>query len=97
VEPPLAQPGKPPRPVVGLDKPCRKCGQPIYFRYKGPIEGLCGRCTDAHRRAKPLARNSRRIGFFRRGPRTAGSTAAFVVVLLCLAAFAAYLVYRYVL
>jgi len=34
------------RPVVGLDKPCRQCGRPIYFNYRGPIEGVCGKCTD---------------------------------------------------
>jgi len=31
---------------LGLDKPCTKCGQEIYFGYDGPFEGLCGRCTD---------------------------------------------------
>ena len=34
------------KPKVGLDKPCSQCGQPIYFNYRGPIEGICGRCTD---------------------------------------------------
>jgi hypothetical protein len=31
---------------VGLDKPCRQCGQPIYYNYQGPVDGICGRCTD---------------------------------------------------
>ena len=31
---------------LGLDKPCTKCGQEIYFGYEGPFDGLCGRCTD---------------------------------------------------
>ncbi len=34
------------KPKVGLDKPCSQCGQPIYFNYRGPIEGICGKCTD---------------------------------------------------
>ncbi len=31
---------------VGLDQPCRLCDQEIYFGYKGPVEGVCGRCVD---------------------------------------------------
>ena len=47
------------RPTLGLDEPCGKCGQPIYFNYQGPVKGLCGRCADgalAVRHAKDPAR-----------------------------------------
>jgi hypothetical protein len=36
---------------VGLDEPCRECGEPIYYNYKGPVEGICGKCTDRVRKA----------------------------------------------
>ena len=36
--------------TVGLDKPCRVCGQPIHFTYSGPVEGVCGRCVDERKR-----------------------------------------------
>jgi len=50
-----------PRRPVGVDRPCRACGRPIYFNYKGPIDGLCGRCTDrAMSRARPVAGRPRR-------------------------------------
>lgn len=44
---------------VGLDKPCTQCGRPVYFNYKGPVPGLCGRCADrsrSRRRKRPLRR-----------------------------------------
>ncbi|MGQ0614643.1 MAG: hypothetical protein ACT4PV_12985 [Planctomycetaceae bacterium] len=31
---------------VAADKPCLRCGRPVHFSYKGPVEGLCGRCSD---------------------------------------------------
>lgn len=34
------------RPPLSADAPCRQCGQPIYFNYRGPVEGVCGKCTD---------------------------------------------------
>jgi hypothetical protein len=80
------------RPTVGLDTPCRKCGRPIYFNYRGPVEGLCGRCTDGSRKAVRF-QNSKRIGFFRRRGRAAASTALFVAVLLALLGFVGYLIY----
>lgn len=50
-----------PRRPVGVDRPCRACGRPIYFNYKGPIEGLCGRCTDRElARARPVSVRRRR-------------------------------------
>lgn len=42
---PNAHPAKARR-SVGLDRPCKACGQEIYYNYKGPFEGFCGRCTD---------------------------------------------------
>jgi hypothetical protein len=35
---------------LGLDKPCSMCGSAIYFNYKGPMDGICGKCTDQLRR-----------------------------------------------
>jgi hypothetical protein len=52
------------RPTVGLDSPCRQCGQPIYYNYKGPIEGVCGKCTD---RMRHSARSRHRIRGFASG------------------------------
>lgn len=37
-----------PRPLA-LDKPCKVCGEPVHYAYSGPIEGVCGRCTDRRR------------------------------------------------
>ena len=45
--------------TVGLDKPCRKCGAPIHHTYAGPVEGVCGRCTDKRRRRRV---RTRRLG-----------------------------------
>ena len=77
---------------MGLDKPCQKCGKPIYFNYKGPVEGLCGRCSDTGKRVPMPFLKSRRIGFFRRAGRAVGaSTGLFVVVLLAVLAIFAYI------
>ena len=74
------------RPTVGLDTPCRKCGRPIYYNYKGPVEGLCGRCADGSRAIPTRFGKSRRIGFFQgRGRRKRIAGTVVVVV----AAFAA--------
>ena len=35
---------------LGMDKPCSHCGSPIYFNYSGPLDGICGKCTDVLRR-----------------------------------------------
>ena len=37
---------KPLKRKVALDEPCRLCGQEIYFGYRGPVPGVCGRCVD---------------------------------------------------
>ncbi len=88
-----ARPTKPLRATVGLDKPCRKCGRPIYFNYKGPVDGLCGRCSDTGKRTPvPFAR-SRRISFFHRRGRGAASNTLFAVVLLAVVGILGYLVY----
>jgi hypothetical protein len=89
---PAGPPPPRPRPTVGLDVPCKKCGRPIYYNYKGPVEGLCGRCTDTTKKPARLPRNSRRIGFFE-GRRSRGwITIVIVLSLACLAA-GAYLAY----
>jgi hypothetical protein len=73
--------------TVGLDKPCKVCGRPVYFNYKGPVEGVCGRCSDRKRR--PSRR--RRRGLLRTGegaPRLSPAVAASLGLLglLCVAA-----------
>jgi hypothetical protein len=79
------------RPTVGLDVPCTKCGRPIYYNYKGPVEGLCGRCSDTTRRPRrPL--NSRRIGFFE-GKRSRGWITIVIVLSLACLAVGGYLIY----
>jgi hypothetical protein len=50
------------RQTVGLDEPCRQCGDPIYYNYEGPIAGWCGKCTDRARqeqRARHAGRSRR--------------------------------------
>ena len=32
--------------TVGLDRKCRLCDGAIYFNYRGPVQGVCGRCVD---------------------------------------------------
>jgi len=89
------RPAKPLRPTVGLDKPCRKCGRPIYYNYKGPVEGLCGRCSDTTRRAPLTFARSRRIGFFHRKGRGFASNTLFVLTLLAVLGILGYLVYTF--
>jgi len=44
---------------VGLDKPCGLCGTAIYFNYQGPLDGVCGNCTDdLRRRLNPRGRSA---------------------------------------
>ena len=38
--------------TLKADKPCRECGKPIHYTYSGPIEGVCGRCTDNRKRRR---------------------------------------------
>ncbi len=85
-------PPKNKRPTVGLDAPCQKCGRPIYYNYKGPVEGLCGRCADGSRQPARFHRNSRRIGFFE-GERRPVRIAAVVVLAVAVAAVTAFLIF----
>jgi len=82
---------RPKRPTVGLDVPCKKCGRPIYFNYKGPVEGLCGRCADTVRRPQ-MPRHSRRIGFFA-GKRSRGWKTIVIFLLLAVLGVGGYLAY----
>jgi hypothetical protein len=86
------KPARPLRPKVGLDKPCAKCGRPIYFNYKGPVEGLCGRCADTGKRVAVPFQRSRRISFFHRKGRGVASNTLFGVVLLLVVGIFGYLV-----
>ncbi|HEX5136711.1 MAG TPA: hypothetical protein VFY93_07050 [Planctomycetota bacterium] len=79
------------RPTVGLDVPCTKCGRPIYYNYKGPVDGVCGRCTDTIRKPQ-RPRNSRRIGFFE-GRRSRGWITIVIILSLAVLAAGGYLLY----
>lgn len=75
--------------TVALDKPCRVCGKPIHYSYSGPIEGVCGRCTDAQKskRRPPM----RRRGYHRamvvdRGAGKERSPASSVMLILTIVA-----------
>ncbi len=46
---------------LGLDKPCGDCGQPIYFGYKGPIDGICGRCADKRLKSRTRRGKTRTV------------------------------------
>jgi len=48
--------------AVGLDKPCTVCGRTVYFNYKGPVDGVCGRCADRMKSAKRRRRRPARPG-----------------------------------
>ena len=43
---------------IGLDKPCRVCGGEIYFGYRGPVPGVCGKCADRTVRSAPAPKPS---------------------------------------
>ena len=55
---------------VGLDKPCNMCGKAIYFNYQGPLDGVCGNCTDQLRHR--LAPRGRSGGSVAQKTRTGG-------------------------
>ncbi|MHC4223721.1 MAG: hypothetical protein ACYSX0_01760 [Planctomycetota bacterium] len=78
--------------AVGLDKPCSQCGQPIYYNYKGPVEGICGRCTDRALRNRRIERTRTvvRGGSSGRGTRLLALLVAFLA-----GAAAMYLAYPY--
>ncbi len=66
--------------TVGLDKPCRVCGKPIHYTYSGPVEGVCGRCTDKRGRRGGSVRAYHRGMVFDRAPKRR-SKAAIAVLL----------------
>jgi hypothetical protein len=65
------------KPKVGLDKPCSQCGQPIYFNYRGPIDGICGRCTD-----RALASRKRSVNTRTRVVQERSAKGALIVTLI---------------
>ena len=68
--------------AVGLDRPCNHCGKPIYYNYKGPIDGLCGRCADKALSRRPRRDRTRTVLVRRNGR----SAALWLLVLLAFAA-----------
>ena len=70
---------------MGLDQPCGSCGQPIYFNYEGPFEGVCGRCTD-RMVAKHSGRGKRRTPVIPGSESRGTSSLAWVLVFLAGAA-----------
>ena len=65
--------------TVGLDKPCSKCGAPIHNTYVGPVEGVCGRCSDKRRGRRV---RTRRLGMDVRGHAPKRRSTASTVVLI---------------
>lgn len=65
--------------TVGLDKQCSRCGAPIHHTYVGPVEGVCGRCTDK-RRGKRV--RTRRVALHGNGPAPKRRSTASAVVLI---------------
>ncbi|MHC4940680.1 MAG: hypothetical protein ACYTHK_17200 [Planctomycetota bacterium] len=64
------------------DKPCRECGQPIHYTYSGPIQGVCGRCTDKRNRRRRRVRPYHRATVVRAHPPTRRSTGPSVATLI---------------
>ena len=65
---------------MGLDKPCRVCGKPIHYTYAGPVEGVCGSCTDKRRSGGRVRPYHRGMVVGGRAPKRR-STASVVVLL----------------
>jgi hypothetical protein len=84
-KPPAPRPGR----KLGLDKPCQACGKEIYYNYKSPIEGLCGRGADRRRPRKRRTRGAAGTSAPRRRPGTAALT-ALAVAAAAVAAFIAW-------
>jgi hypothetical protein len=63
------------------------CGRPIHHKYAGPVEGVCGRCTDK--------RGGRRVRAYHRGMIVGGrspkrrSTASIVLLIFIVIVFGA--------
>ena len=81
--------------TVGLDKQCSMCGAPIHHTYAGPVEGVCGRCTDKRRRKRV---RTRRVALHGNRPapkrRSTASTVVLVSVVMAGGAVAVVLVLK---
>ena len=75
---------------LGLDTPCNVCGKAIYFNYQGPLDGICGNCTD-HLRRK-LAPRGRSGGPVIQKTRTSGFGVGTVILAFVAGAAAAVIV-----
>ena len=73
---------------LGLDKPCSMCGSAIYYNYKGPIQGICGKCTDQLRRHLAPRGSSRAGGRVVRRGRGGFGYGSLALAFLCGAALA---------
>jgi len=82
------------RPPLGADVPCRQCGEPIYYNYRGPVEGVCGKCSDGLKRVSRTP--SRRLAPVER-PRGvhAAWLGAVAVFAFAAGAFAGYLAHTF--
>ena len=74
-----------------MDRACRQCGRTIYFNYRGPIDGICGRCTDRALAKRKGRTRTRTVMVEGRGR---GGLTWFVVVLVFLAGIAAAVLFR---
>ena len=70
--------------TVRADKPCSVCGKPIHYTYSGPVEGVCGRCTDKRRRGGGSVRPYHRGMVIGRAPkrRSKAAIAVFVTIVI---------------
>jgi hypothetical protein len=68
--------------TLSLDKPCKVCGEPVHHTYSGPVEGVCGRCSDKKPRRKPMRAYHRGMTVDRSAPNRRST--ASTVVLLCI-------------
>ncbi|MDH3590438.1 MAG: hypothetical protein OER88_01070, partial [Planctomycetota bacterium] len=64
---------------LGLDKPCQDCGDTIYFGYKGPIDGICGKCADKRLRSRAARSKARTVVVHRNGRSRAAGWALIVL------------------
>lgn len=77
--------------TLKLDKPCSVCGKPIHYTYSGPVEGVCGRCTDKRKRGGRRVRAYHRgMVVEGRGPnrRSAASSVALILLVMVVGAAA---------
>jgi len=67
--------------TLKADKPCKMCGKPVHYTYQGPVEGVCGRCTDKRRARRRNVRPYHRGMVVERRPGRRRSTAATVLLI----------------